>query len=537
MKYISVSLIVTLIFSFYVINTIWTLAEIFIPPKCSRGERCLESYLSSNPVQHLILYTSMKEYPSLDGTSLESVTKVHTTMNFDYRSSATFEINLKVPRKTRNNGTLFMHAVLLEDSRLYRDFDEIRRVEAVHTLPLVTHIEPQAETFKLLQQKVADTKTKDVKVRPFAHITTIVPLAILTDKLDLPANKIPGELYHYMRIRGGKFLPIIQHNVLKSRISNLQLLNISTTDVNMTVSVAPTSYGSLRLALHVRLALEQLNVLGFSAKDIDDVKGIFADTNLYLLSATVLIASCHLLFDFLAFKNDVSFWRRKRSLAGLSTRTVLWRAFSQTVIFFYLMDEQTSMLVLVPAGISAVIELWKVTKVLHLRISFSGWRPRVWRAAGDAAERSTARADAEAMRYLSMLLYPLCVAGAVYSLVFEPHKSWYSWALHSIVNGVYGFGFLFMLPQLFVNYRLRSVAALPWRAFMYKAFNTFIDDVFAFIITMPTAHRVACFRDDLVFLVYLYQRWLYPVDKSRTDSATSMDENPEELEPLKEKEE
>ena len=37
--------------------------------------------------------------------------------------------------------------------------------------------------------------------------------------------------------------------------------------------------------------------------------------------------------------------------------------------------------------------------------------------------------------------------------------------------------------------------------------NTFIDDVFAFIITMPMSHRVAVFRDDVVFLVYLYQRW------------------------------
>lgn len=85
--------------------------------------------------------------------------------------------------------------------------------------------------------------------------------------------------------------------------------------------------------------------------------------------------------------------------------------------------------------------------------------------------------------------------------------SWYSWTIHSLVNAVYAFGFLFMLPQLFVNYRLKSVAALPWRSFMYKAFNTFIDDIFAFIITMPTVHRVACFRDDLVFIVYLYQRW------------------------------
>ncbi|KAG8242526.1 Cleft lip and palate associated transmembrane protein 1 [Homalodisca vitripennis] len=98
-------------------------------------------------------------------------------------------------------------------------------------------------------------------------------------------------------------------------------------------------------------------------------------------------------------------------------------------------------------------------------------------------------------------------------------NSWYSWCIHSLVNGVYAFGFLFMLPQLFINYRLKSVAHLPWRSFMYKAFNTFIDDVFAFIITMPTAHRLACFRDDFVFLIYLYQRWLYPVDTSRMDEA------------------
>lgn len=147
------------------------------------------------------------------------------------------------------------------------------------------------------------------------------------------------------------------------------------------------------------------------------------------------------------------------------------------------------------------------------------------------AEALTKEIDKQGMRYLSYLLYPLCLAGAVYSLIYQPHKryefytiakekqrkildifflfglcscvSWYSWTLNSLVNGVYAFGFLFMLPQLFVNYKLKSVAALPWRAFMYKAFNTFIDDIFAFIITMPTAHRLACFRDDIVFLIYL----------------------------------
>ena len=45
--------------------------------------------------------------------------------------------------------------------------------------------------------------------------------------------------------------------------------------------------------------------------------------------------------------------------------------------------------------------------------------------------------------------------------------------------------------------------------------NTFIDDLFAFIIRMPTMARMSCFRDDVVFIIYLWQRYLYPVDTSR----------------------
>ena len=85
--------------------------------------------------------------------------------------------------------------------------------------------------------------------------------------------------------------------------------------------------------------------LGFTLKDTDEVKGIFVDTNLFLLLLTFTVSAVHLLFDFLAFKNDVTFWSRKRSMVGLSTKTILWRAFSQFVVFLYLMDENTSLLV------------------------------------------------------------------------------------------------------------------------------------------------------------------------------------------------
>jgi hypothetical protein len=74
------------------------------------------------------------------------------------------------------------------------------------------------------------------------------------------------------------------------------------------------------------------------------------------------------------------------------------------------------------------------------------------------------------------------------------------------------------------------VAQLPWRVFVYKMLSTFIDDLFAFIITMPTLHRLAVFRDDLVFFVLLYQRWIYPVDATRTEDGDTIEADQPQIE-------
>jgi len=63
--------------------------------------------------------------------------------------------------------------------------------------------------------------------------------------------------------------------------------------MNVTIEYSPVTLGKLRLVLHVQATMENLKNLGFSDKDVDEVKGIFADTNVYLLGGTFFIAAVH----------------------------------------------------------------------------------------------------------------------------------------------------------------------------------------------------------------------------------------------------
>lgn len=97
----------------------------------------------------------------------------------------------------------------------------------------------------------------------------------------------------YRITKNGDILPIIQNNFLKNRLNELVALNSNTTKLPVTFTYTPISIGKLRLILHVEHAMKALKQFGFTNKDLDEVKGIFSETNLYLLCGTMLIASVH----------------------------------------------------------------------------------------------------------------------------------------------------------------------------------------------------------------------------------------------------
>ena len=55
-------------------------------------------------------------------------------------------------------------------------------------------------------------------------------------------------------------------------------------------------------------------------QDQDSVKEAFLETNIYLLVCTFVISIVHSVFEFLAFKNDIQFWKERKTTEGLSVR-------------------------------------------------------------------------------------------------------------------------------------------------------------------------------------------------------------------------
>ena len=357
----SFTTIVSGIFLAYMANSLWSIASLYLPPTCEKN--CLE-----NGVLHMkefqnglrfILCSTEKARPTSDKEMSFIQAFDLKNLDEDYNSEIVTKLSKNVMEKNATQYLALFTLPVDEKQDLEKAKTKwsswIRSDKAVFTIITLTksHV-PDAETFQLLSQdEESESKRSEKVVKtdekrfPVPHLRSKIKLSVMTDDINLPTRDIPGEIYHLIRMNSDSksYLPMIFFDELSMRIRDLVKINQTDEDLKFTVEYSPISLGKLRLFSQFQSSLSSLHGLGFTDKDTDEVKGIFADTNLVLLLVTFGVSAVHLLFDFLAFKNDISFWRNRKSMEGLSTRTLIWRAFSQSIIFLYLLDEETSLLV------------------------------------------------------------------------------------------------------------------------------------------------------------------------------------------------
>lgn len=338
------------------------------------------------------------------------------------------------------------------------------------------------------------------------------------------------------------YYPVAQSNEFWLLSSDLLPINATTKELPLTVSFSIQSQMVWTIQSQMAMSWSMQEAMGSAREgDNDLVKGLLLESNPILLFVTMVVSVLHMVFDMLAFRNEITFWKGKQSLEGISVRGMLLNLGFSAVIFLYLWESgETSWMILMSQGVGLAIEVWKLRRVFKIAIE--------WPSAADAQEgdndgifssitrrlpkirlgnsdddggytsSGTRDHDKTATDHLQLAILPLILGYALYSLFYDKHRSWLGWILGSLTSFVYAFGFVQMaVPQLYVNYKLKSVAAMNWKSMSYKFLGTIVDDLAVFLIKSPTLHKIAVFRDDVVFVLYLLQRWLYPIDPTRVN--------------------
>ncbi|KAH3681877.1 hypothetical protein WICPIJ_007183 [Wickerhamomyces pijperi] len=497
----------------------------------------------------LNLVDSEPPFVSLDNVTIDSV-------NNRYFS------DLKVPlnENLRNNGTLYLHCYIgktggsssAEQIWGYKRFQLNTYLPKKKEAKLHNLIAGKEEEGEGDQEPVPTEETQEIRPivsywHPNITIALTNPPEGLTSKKSIPdpiyqavildplnrRDNLTGQVCQYYPLMyQNKFWQLKQHmNIINSTLDSLQL--------NLNVEFSPFWKTQMLLLFQDSMTQQQdqsNSPFGASLSDgseFDSFKKILIETNPYLLAITVTVSILHSLLEFLAFKNDISHWRKKKDNVGVSVRSIVANVVQQLITLLYLVDnsEGTSLMILGSQGVGILVEAWKITTIVNVEVKWDSAIPTVVitdKYELSETEQKTQEYDSIAFKYLYWVSVPLLLAYAVYSVVYKEHKSWYSFIITTLVGFVYTYGFLTLVPSVYINYRLKSVAHVPKKAMAYKVVNTFIDDLFAFVIKMPWLHRLATLRDDVIFFIYLYQCWIYRVDYERVNEFGQVGDETEE---------
>jgi len=481
-----------------------------------------------------------------------SITRVwnEKPIYFDDRESNNRNLTLEFNNQTSNtlapyydllinNQSVHLHAFLQE-------INNLKKERILHiTYPINRYIKVKKSKKRNLlyeteaqKQQAENATLLEEEIRYVSHYNPTMNLALVDFRENVPLGSVPAHFRDALHLLPGhghkQYYPVLYFNDFWTIKDHLKTLNETVESVPLQVELTSVTAWKWQFYLQMEESLKMQSSFGTSDEaDHDEIKRMLLETNPYLLAVTILVSILHSVFDFLAFKNDIQFYKNKKTVEGLSIRAIFMNCFFQTVVLLYLFDNDTSYMILISSGIGLLIEYWKITKVVDVSLKRTQHFPYFieFKDKSGYVTSKTKEYDDEAIKYLSYVLYPLILGYAIYSLFNNEFKSWYSFVLSTIVGFIYMFGFLNLVPQVYINYKLQSVAAMPWKAFTYKALNTFVDDLFAFVIKMPTLHRIACFRDDVIFFIYLYQRWKYPIDTKRVNEFGQGGEDEEETKP------
>jgi len=370
-------------------------------------------YLSEEPY----LYNREKGELIWKELELGLATSPERQVNYTYHPS----------QAVQNNGSLYVHAYFIRSGyEIDTPYEELPADSIFHkSHSLIMYMpKPKNKTGVNLLQEGGSITTPEAspeskKREIVSFLKPNITIGMVDHFQSYSKQGLPPQLKDMFVVNeDGNHYPFIYFNDFWMLRDKMVQMNDTVMEVQLALHVNPMSFWWMQLQQQMEQSFSmQINTGLAQDGESDEIKRIFLEGNPYLLAVTMVVSMFHTVFDFLAFKNDVTFWKENKSMEGLSARSIMINAVCQLVIFLYLLDNETSMVVLFSSGVGCAIEFWKVTKAFD--VSIQNTFPYLSIKDKASYDRhDTKRHDADAIRYLSYALYPLVIGYSVYALMY-----------------------------------------------------------------------------------------------------------------------
>ena len=383
----------------------------------------------------------------------------------------------------------------------------------------------ESELLEELEERKSDSEgsmkgvvEKQYKGEKSPHLKTTLFFHLIVDENERAVDEDPVLNHMYFRRNERRqnyqpFLDCTQYWVLRRDKKPIKYME----STKPTIQITFDTYWWYRFTwvMNFYIAEQQTNSLLHDSSAFEEIKNILSDNSYSYLTLLFSVNLLHSLFSVLSVKNKVSFWRNVNSSEGISKQQYYLDFIFQIIIVFYLIDNEASFMLIVFTIIEMLVSLWITVRLLKFERRPDGKFPyyRIKQEQMSANEEKTVEYDRTATKFMSMVLMPVLFGYTGYSFYYRGNMGLYSFFLKTSVSFIYAIGFINMTPQIYINYKFKSVERLPWKAMVYQFLNTIVDDLFAFAVKMPTLQRISVFRDDVIFVIYLYQYWIYRNNK------------------------
>ena len=268
------------------------------------------------------------------------------------------------------------------------------------------------------------------------------------------------------------------------------------------------------IQINEKFMQEKLSIPG--TKDI--LVELIKNNSTFYLIILFTVNTLHTIFSYLGFRSDITYYKNLKKLDGVYTKYIFFNIFCMFITFIYILLQGANFLVKIELFISFVIEFWKLKKIFIIHFEFRNF-PNIIRLEYKQSFETEEARDYESEAVNMMIKYMLLPIGVLYlgyriyyysdNIVKNNWRSIVIFIIEYIYFLLNVFGFILMTPQIYLNYKLKSVEHLPMKAMTYKFLNTIIDDLYAFAVKSPILYRIFCFRDDVIFVIYIYQIFKY----------------------------